>query len=71
MARQYKWEYWNPIDTAPRDTELMLTVEDGEGRQYKLLRPCRLTTAGWVSSAKGTALVVKPVKWRLSGLKQS
>ena len=66
MLRGNNWEYWNPIETAPRDTDVMLIVEDGSGSQYRLLRPCQLTAVGWVTSARMTALAVKPVKWRLS-----
>ena len=66
MLRKSNWEYWNRIETAPPDTDVMLIVEDGAGSQYRLLRPCQLTGAGWVTSARMTALAVKPIKWRRS-----
>jgi hypothetical protein len=61
---------WSLIDTAPFDQDVMLEVTDGQGEPYRLRNPCRLTASGWVSSSKGTPLVVTPVKWkpRNSGL---
>jgi hypothetical protein len=53
---------WKPIDTAPLEVDVMLQVSDGQGEPYRLPNPCRLTASGWVSSTKGTALVVTPVK---------
>ena len=46
---------WRPIDTAPIDTDVMLIVTDG-GEPYAVLKPFKLTAAGWVSSGKGTPL---------------
>jgi hypothetical protein len=42
----------------------MLEVTDGQGEPYRLRSPSRLTKAGWVSSTKGTALTVTPVRWK-------
>jgi hypothetical protein len=56
---------WNPIQTAPVEVDVMLEVTDGNGEPYRLRSPCRLTSSGWVSSTKGTTLVVIPVKWKL------
>jgi hypothetical protein len=42
----------------------MLVVTDGQGAPYAVLKPFRLTAAGWVSSGKGTPLVVTPLHWR-------
>jgi hypothetical protein len=55
---------WNPISTAPFDQDVMLEVSDGRGEPYRLHNPSRLTASGWVSSSKGTPLVVTPVKWK-------
>jgi hypothetical protein len=55
---------WSLIDTAPFDEDVMLEVTDGQGETYRLRNPCRLTASGWVSSSKGTPLVVTPVKWK-------
>jgi hypothetical protein len=54
---------WQPIDTAPIDTDVMLIVTDG-GEPYAVPKPFKLTAAGWVSSGKGTPLAVKPLQWR-------
>ncbi len=55
---------WKPIDSAPLDRDVFLVVTDGGGEPYMLPKPCRLTATGWVSSSKGTPLVVEPVKWK-------
>jgi hypothetical protein len=55
---------WKPLDTAPFDQDVTLTVSDGRGTTYALKSPCRLTAAGWVSSSKGTPLAVTPLRWR-------
>jgi hypothetical protein len=54
---------WQPISTAPTDTDVMLIVTDG-GTPYAVLKPFKLTAAGWVSSGKGTALAVTPLQWK-------
>jgi hypothetical protein len=48
----------------PLDEDVTLLVTDGASEPYQLKLPCRLTAAGWVSSAKGTPLAVTPVKWK-------
>ena len=55
---------WRPIDTAPSDQDVKLVVTDGRGDPYLLPHPCRRTMAGWVSSSKGTPLVVTPLRWK-------
>ena len=55
---------WSLIDTAPFDEDVMLEVTGDRGECYRLPNPCRLTASGWVSSSKGTPLVVTPVKWK-------
>jgi hypothetical protein len=56
---------WNPIETAPLEVDVMLEVTDGQGDPYRLRNPSRLTASGWVSSPRGTALTVTPVRWKL------
>jgi len=51
---------WQPIDTAPIDKDVMLIVTDGLGEPYAVLKPFRLTAAGW----GGTPLAVTPLHWR-------
>jgi hypothetical protein len=48
---------WQPISTAPIDTDVMLIVTDG-GEPYAVLKPFKLTASGWVSSGKGVWLVI-------------
>jgi hypothetical protein len=55
---------WKSIETAPLDRDVRLAVIDGHGKPYMLPKPCRRIASGWVSSSKGTPLVVTPVKWR-------
>ena len=55
---------WQALDSAPLDEDVTLLVTDGASEPYQLKLPCRLTAAGWVSSAKGTPLAVTPVKWK-------
>ena len=55
---------WQPIDTAPIDKEVILIVTDGQGEPYAVLKPFKLTAAGWVSSGKGTPLAVTPLRWK-------
>jgi hypothetical protein len=60
---------WSLIDTAPFDEDVMLEVTDDRRECYRLPNPCRLTPSGWVSSGKGTPLVVTPVKWKPHNLR--
>ena len=55
---------WGPIDGAPFDKDVTVQVTDGRGGPYRLPSPCKRTAAGWVSSNKGTPLVVTPIKWK-------
>jgi hypothetical protein len=55
---------WQPIDTAPIEQDVMLIVTDGQGEPYSVLKPFKLTAAGWVSSGKGTPLGVTPLQWK-------
>jgi hypothetical protein len=55
---------WRPIESAPLDEDVWLTVSDGLGDPYLLPYPCRRTVAGWVSTSRGTPLTVTPLKWK-------
>jgi hypothetical protein len=55
---------WNPIESAPLDEGVTLKVTNGRGEPHSLPNPSKLTTAGWVSSVKGTPLAVTPLQWR-------
>jgi hypothetical protein len=56
---------WLPIDSAPFNEDVRLTVSDGRGGDpYRLPYPCRRTTAGWVSSKTGSLQTVTPLKWQ-------
>jgi hypothetical protein len=60
---------WRPINTAPMDKDVMLFVTDGQGEPYAVY--FKLTSAGWVSSGKGTPLAVKPLQWKPYAPRQS
>jgi hypothetical protein len=55
---------WRPIEEAPFEEDLELFVTDLYGSFYGLRFPCRLTAAGWISSASGTSLTVTPIRWK-------
>jgi hypothetical protein len=61
---------WQSIDSAPFDVDVRLQVTDGQRGPYRLPNSCRLTASGWVSSSKGTPLVVTPIKWKRSRLEK-
>ena len=62
MLRGNNWEYSDPIETAPRDTDVMLIVEDGSGAFATVP-----TNGSWLGHLrKDDSARVKPVKWRLS-----
>ena len=52
---------WQPIESAPFDRELQLSVIEGE--VHALVFPCRRTEAGWISGS-GKAVEVSPSHWR-------
>jgi len=54
---------WQPITTAPYNTELELAVIERDG-VHALVFPCRRTKEGWVSIATGKRVVVNPTHWR-------
>ena len=70
MRKRKYWGAWAAIETAPLDVDVMLLVADNVG-EYELPWPCKLTADGWVSCSKGTALLVKPVGWRVADVPRS
>ncbi|HET7717381.1 MAG TPA: hypothetical protein VFK86_17305 [Bauldia sp.] len=54
---------WEPINSAPFETDLELAVIDENG-EHALVFPCRRTRGGWVSASAGTWIDVRPTHWR-------
>jgi hypothetical protein len=54
---------WEPITTAPFDSELELAVLDEDG-EHSLVFPCRRTPAGWVNAETAARIDVHPTHWR-------
>jgi hypothetical protein len=52
---------WLPIESAPFDRDLQLSVIEGE--VHALVFPCRRTDAGWISGA-GKQVEISPSHWR-------
>jgi hypothetical protein len=52
---------WQPVETAPFDRELQLSVIEGE--VHSLVFPCRRTVRGWVSRS-GRVIEISPTHWR-------
>jgi hypothetical protein len=56
-------QIWLPPEKAPLDTDLTVKVCDGVRPPYELVRPCRRTASGWVTSEGQTPLAVTTVGW--------
>jgi hypothetical protein len=54
---------WQPIATAPFESDLQLAVIDVSGT-HALVFPCRRAVYGWVSTKAGVAADVHPTHWR-------
>jgi len=54
---------WQPIASAPADSDLELAVIDTDGI-HALVFPCRRAAPGWVKSTTGTRVDVYPTHWR-------
>ena len=52
---------WQPIESAPFDRDLQLSVIEGE--VHALVFPCRRTEVGWISGS-GKSVEVSPSHWR-------
>ena len=54
---------WLPIETAPRNEDVVLLVVGETGKTYPLLRPARLRDGVWVDARTGAVLEVRAIKW--------
>jgi len=54
---------WQPISTAPFDSDLELAVLDEDG-PHALVFACRRISAGWMKAATRERLDVRPTHWR-------
>jgi hypothetical protein len=71
MAFDHQGTGWKSLECVPLDEDVIVLVSDGQGEPYRLSFPCKLTQVGWVSSGKGTLLIVTPLKWRAYANRQS
>jgi hypothetical protein len=55
---------WNPIATAPADTDLELSIYD-QGEDHALAFPCRRDGSGWRDVGANRPMRLKPTHWRL------
>jgi hypothetical protein len=55
---------WEPIATAPEDTELELCVLDGH-EYHALAFPCRREGVGWIDIRLNRMVPIRPTHWRL------
>jgi hypothetical protein len=55
---------WNPIATAPADTDLELSIYD-QGEYHALAFPCRRDGSGWRDVGANRPMRLKPTHWRL------
>jgi hypothetical protein len=53
---------WQPISTAPRDSDIEVCVIEGE--PHVLTSACRLTDAGWIDARTKRLLDIHPTHWR-------
>ena len=61
---------WKPIDTAPKDMELELSVL-ADGEYHALVFPCRRDGSGWREVAANRPVHLKPTHWRAWKLEES
>ena len=54
---------WQPVSSAPFDSELELAVIDAGG-PHALVFPCRRILGGWVNADTRQRLDVRPTHWR-------
>lgn len=62
-GRLTKAGMWQPIRTAPFDTEIELAVIDREG-PHGLVFPCRRALRGWIKAETGESIAVRPTHWK-------
>jgi hypothetical protein len=54
---------WQPILTAPHNTDLELAVIDG-GDAHALVFPCRRVSDGWINRDTRERIDVRPTHWK-------
>jgi hypothetical protein len=54
---------WQPISSAPFDSDLELAVLDADGA-HALVFPCRRVPDGWINAATKQWVDVQPTHWR-------
>ena len=54
---------WQPITTAPFDSDLELAIIDADG-PHALVFPCRRILGGWVKAETRSRIDVHPTHWR-------
>ena len=54
---------WQPIDTAPFDVDLELSVIGYDGA-HSLVFPCRRILRGWLNAKTKMPVTVYPTHWR-------
>jgi hypothetical protein len=57
-------KHWKQIDTAPVGVGLRLIVDDHSGH-HLLPYECKFTATGWINTATGHPLAVRPTHWQL------
>ena len=62
-GRLTKAGMWQPIRTAPFDTEIELAVIDRDG-PHGLVFPCRRALRGWIKAETGESIAVRPTHWK-------
>ena len=55
---------WQPIATAPAETDLALSVYD-EGEYHALVFRCRRDGSGWRDVGANRRMPLQPTHWRL------
>lgn len=54
---------WQPIATAPFDSDIELAVLDRDG-PHALVFPCRRILGGWMNAESRERVEVRPTHWR-------
>jgi hypothetical protein len=55
---------WQPISSAPYDSDLRLAILDHYGYAHALVFPCRRILGGWVNSATKKWVDIRPTHWK-------
>jgi hypothetical protein len=63
IATRHEAPVWQPISTAPFESEIELAVIDSDG-PHALVFPCRRVADGWVNAETEERIYVRPTHWR-------